>query len=299
MKKIKILYVCTIRTSILLLFFLLSLLHSCSSTSENKTLINKKANILFAQGTNELINKDYTNALDHLLQANNLQPNNSEIINNLGMAYFFKGRIDLASTHLKKAIELDPKNYEAKNNYASILFRLGKVDDAENIYLSLQKELLYKFQYRTYYNLAIINLKKNNHKLALEYLEKSLLEKSDYCEAHYLYGVILENNNSLDAALNSYKEASMGTCISLIAPQYKQAKIYIKKRDYEKAKIKLEYILATYKNDPILIDTTKELEKIRPYTTQKNIENKMNTENNEHNDNSKNNEIESYLSPSF
>ena len=132
-------------------------LNSCSYLSvKEKSTRDKKTNLYFAQGTEMLVKKDYSRALEYLLEAQKLSPGDSEVHNNLGMAYFFKKRTEKAKQHLERSIELNPKNSDARNNYASILFREKNYQEAKKQYLAVKNDLIYPHQYRTNYNLALI-----------------------------------------------------------------------------------------------------------------------------------------------
>ena len=75
----------------------------------DKSTEEKKADLYYSTGTANLMNGSYTEALDKLIEANQLRPNDTKILNNLGMAYYFKNDVKNALFHIKKAIEVDPK----------------------------------------------------------------------------------------------------------------------------------------------------------------------------------------------
>src|SRR5687768_13729388 len=114
-----------------LLFAALMIMTSCASKNNVKS---KQSDLYFSAGTQSLMSKDYTDALKNLLKANELNPDNSEILNNLGMAYYFKGEIDLAIKTLNRALELNEENSDAKVNLASIHYKAGNVSQAEKLY---------------------------------------------------------------------------------------------------------------------------------------------------------------------
>ena len=141
------------------LFFIFSLL-GCS-TKKQKKITLRKAELYYGHGTENLISRNYTKALEFLLKANELDPDNSKIINNMAMAYYFKKQRNTAINLLKKAIKLDPKNSDAKNNLASIYVDSNMLQEAKDLYKQVQKDLIYSHQYRTFYNLAVIAEKEN------------------------------------------------------------------------------------------------------------------------------------------
>jgi len=225
---------------------LLTVVAACSSGPPEKTLKNKKADLYYSHGTSNLLNKDYTSALDHLLKADALRPNDTKIHNNLGMAYYFKGRIKKAKYHLTKSIKLNEKNSDAKNNLASVYFNSGQYDLAEKEYLKVQNDLVYKHQYRTFYNLALISLKKNRFAEAVERYKKSIKENENFCPSYFQLGELAKKQNRPKLAYDYYLQASRGTCYNNPAPHYFQALMLIKLKRTQDARIKLQEIIERF-----------------------------------------------------
>jgi tetratricopeptide (TPR) repeat protein len=79
----------------------------------------------------------WNEALFRFHQAERLDPNNSRVQNNLGVAYEAAGDFDKALEHYKKALQLSPENREMKANYARFVefyqsYRGGKEGPAGN-----------------------------------------------------------------------------------------------------------------------------------------------------------------------
>jgi len=223
------------------------LLFSCSSTADKITdPINKKAELHYNQGTKNLVAAEYTNALDHLIKANNLKPNDSEILNNLGMAYFFKKQNPLAKKYLKKAIAAKASNSDAKNNLASIYFKERAFDKAAKIYKEVLKDLVYRHQYRVYYNLALISLENRNTQEALNRLDKAITENDAYCPAHFLKGKLTLKKSHFMQAYENFLKASKGVCYKNPEPIYYQGVALKLAMRYELALIKFENIVSRF-----------------------------------------------------
>ena len=103
----------------------LSWMFECSNLKKPSSPDKKKAQLYFDQGTAELVNKRYTQALEYLLKAQELNPDDTRIFNNLGMSYYFKGKREKALTYLKRSVELDKRNSDARNNLAGIFWNRG------------------------------------------------------------------------------------------------------------------------------------------------------------------------------
>lgn len=227
---------------VLLLIFLISLT-ACASKKKAESSTDKKASIFYNQGSQELASKEYTKALSHLLQANKYKPNDSKILNNLGMAYYFKGAAPQAVTLIKKSLKLDPKNSDAKTNLGTIYLRKNQLKKARIVYNEVAKDLTYEKQFQTYYNLGIIAIKEAKLKLATTQFKRSVKELDGYCPSHYELGKIYFKKKMYDEALSSFKDASFGQCYNNPLPQYHQAMTYIKLDQFKLAKDKLQDII--------------------------------------------------------
>ena len=224
----------------LLLFAVLFTLMSCASKPKE---MGKRAQIYFNAGTQSLMTRDYTEALTNLLRANEAEPNNADILNNLGMAYYFKGDETLALKCFRKTLELDPKNSDARSNIGSIHFEAGRFQEAEAHYKEVLKDLTYDKQARTYYNLGILELdKKKNPVQAEAYFKASVKEAEDYCPSHYRLGTIYFSKREYNKAFRSFREATMGTCVDSPAAHYDQALTLIELKKFNDARVKLDDI---------------------------------------------------------
>lgn len=233
------------KSSVLLLLGLF-LFTSCASKKDS--LNSKQAELYFGAGTQSLMEKQYTEALKNLLKANELLPDRSEILNNLGMAYYFKGQKDLAIQTLKRSLEINKENSDARNNLGSIYYKEKRYDDAEKIYKEVLKDLTYDKQARTYFNLGLLEIEARRNMVGAEnYFKKSIKEDDNYCPSYYQLGLIQYQRRQFNSALNNFKEASMGTCYDSPAPHYYQALTMIELRRFDEARIKLDEIDTRFK----------------------------------------------------
>ena len=207
-----------------IIFLTAIFLASCSSNElAEKTLEQKKSEIYYGQGTNDLVKKNYSQALINLLKAKEYEPNDSQIRNNLGMAYYFREQPGLAEKELLKAIDIDKKNSDARVNLGSIYMEQNRLKEAKEQFSLALADLTYVNQFRNYYNLAILSLKIGDRAEAFDYLFKSVKEKADYCQAHFKLGELYFEEYKFKQALTSFQESSKGTCVSEAAPHYHQA----------------------------------------------------------------------------
>lgn len=225
---------------------------SCSS-SKKLTTSQKKAKIYYTHGTQKLIEKNYTEALKHLIQAHRLDSKDSRILNNLGMAYFLKGRQDLALEYIKEAVELDNKNSDARNNLASIYLKQGSLNKAKEQYEKVLGDLLYTNQYRVHYNLGLIEERKGNIDLAIKNYEKAAGMRIDYCAANYKLATSYQKTGKIANALNWYKKSVRGNCENNVQPFYDWANLLIKMGKNNEAIEKLDYIVEKFPNKKVSV----------------------------------------------
>ena len=221
------------------LIFLVTLtLFSCST--RNDKAVAKKADIHYTYGTEELFNKNYTQAITHLLKAAELDPENDKIHNNLAMAYYFKDEKEMAIKHIKRALEINPKNTDALVNLASLYFEEGDMTKAEKIYLDSLKDLTFEKHARTYYNLGLIEVKRNNLAKGRAYLDKSLKQSEDFCPSWLQLGMLdLRAKKPKDAA-KKFHQARMGSCANDPAPLYWHAVSMMESKEYLNARMKFD-----------------------------------------------------------
>ena len=228
-------------SSIIAIVMATFLFSACATKS--KDITNKQAMIYFGGGTQSLMTSQYTDALTNLLKANSLEPDNSLILTNLGMAYYFKDERSTAIKYLERAIKIDPENSDAKLNLASIYYNDGDIDRAEKLYKLVLKDLTYDKQARTQYNLGMLELQKRNNVVAAEnYFKKAIKEDDNYCAAYFQLGMIQFTRRQFNTALKNFKESTMGTCYDSAAGHYYQGLSMLELHSYMDARLKFDEI---------------------------------------------------------
>ncbi|MBP9681281.1 MAG: tetratricopeptide repeat protein [Bacteriovorax sp.] len=229
------------------LIYTATLLASCANNElADKSVVQKKAEIYYGQGTNDLVKKNYSQALINLLKAREYDPKDSLIRNNLGMAYYFREQPELAEKELIKAIDLDNNNTEAMANLGTIYMERNRLKEARDLFTQVSQNLTYMAQFRNYYNFALLALKEGDRKEAFDFLNKSIKEKEDYCQAHFKLGELYTEEYKFKQALASFQESSKGTCVIEPAPFYQQALSLINLNRFEEARLKLKEIIEKF-----------------------------------------------------
>ena len=244
-------------TKIFVLLLSISLT-SCALFSKDPTE-QRKADIYFSQGTQNLISGNYTEALNSLLKADELKKNDSDILNNLAMAYYFKDRSNIALRTLARSLKLNPKNSDARNNLATILMQNGKTEKAKAQYKKVLDDLVYKKTFRVYYNLGLISLKENKKAQAKEYFAKSVGHRDDYCAAHFQLALLHEEDTSYANALKHYEKSARNNCKDYSLPYIHMARINLKLGKEYRAKDHLLKVVNEYPHHQRNYSTAKSL----------------------------------------
>lgn len=130
----------------------------------------------------------YPQALRELLTAEELDPQNAAIQNNLGLAYFLREHPELGVRHLEKALTIDPKYTEARNNYGRILIELGRYDEAAAQLKKVLTDLTYSDPAKAWINLGLAHFRQGDFRSAQSDLSEALRLTRDNCLAQTLYG---------------------------------------------------------------------------------------------------------------
>ena len=240
---------------------LLAALFGCGSF-QNKSA-KKKSDIFYEYGSRQLLEGEYTIALENLIKADKMEPNNPGIMNNLALAYYYKKRPHTAQEILRKTIKIAPDHSDTLNNLGTILMKEGQLDEAEKYFKEISKHLLFRKQFVTYHNLSKIAASRGQIKLSRSYNTQSLEEFDRYCPALFHRGLLFYQEKKWEEANISLKEAMEGTCYNYTGGRFYRAMSLKQLNQFEQAeqileKLKVDFPKSTY--------TTKiriELEEIR------------------------------------
>jgi tetratricopeptide (TPR) repeat protein len=117
---------------------------------------------------------NYTAALKELLRAEELNPDDPYLQNDLGLTYLAKERHDLAIQHFKKAIRADPDYAPAQNNLGTAYLAKGDWDAAIATLSQLTQDLLYATPHFPLTNLGFAYYNKKNYEMAERYYKEAL-----------------------------------------------------------------------------------------------------------------------------
>lgn len=172
-----------------------------------ETFGNKKANADLARlhlkhGTELMSEGRFEQALSEMLKADELYPRDPEILNHLGLAYFFKKDMDRAISNLQLSTELKKDYTEAYNNLGRVLIEAGKTKEARTYLEKAASDLTYTFPDKVYFNIGLSYYSENEFKSSIPYFAKSIELNRDQCLAYTFYG-------KAHFEMESYKKASL------------------------------------------------------------------------------------------
>lgn len=83
---------------------------------------------------------EYEQGIEFLRKADSIQPNNVDILNDLGFACMVTDKNELAISVLETALEFDPRNARATNNLAMAHGYTGDYDEAYSLFTQVMPE---------------------------------------------------------------------------------------------------------------------------------------------------------------
>ncbi len=240
---------------ILIILFLL--MSSCAQWPNPQ---KEQAELQGQVGAALLESGNYPKALSSLVTAEKMDPHNPIIQNNLGLAYYYRGRTDLAKIHLQKAVTLDSKYTEAKSNLGRILIDLKEYDQAEKLLNQAKVDLTYEKPEQPLLNLGILHLKKHNWDAAKKSLSQAIEYDPDNCMGNtYLGRALFENKEFSSAAM--ILDRAIGYCPvqNSDEAQYWSAKAYFESKDYDRSRMRFEELVKLYPRSTYQLEAKKAL----------------------------------------
>ncbi|HEY6873278.1 MAG TPA: tetratricopeptide repeat protein [Geobacteraceae bacterium] len=200
----------------------------------------KQASYHYQMGMSYLGENNVTGALVELTEAEKLNPDDPELLNYLGLAYFRKNKFDLAERKYLRAIELKPTYSEARNNLGVDYMELKRWDDAVYHLKMVTEDIFYPNQEAAAINLGLAYFGKGDYPKALSVLravvagnsrdprarvslgrvyaaldkyELAIIEFSraveldkDYANAHYNLGLAYQKIKDNQAAIAAFRQ---------------------------------------------------------------------------------------------
>jgi len=181
---------------------------SCASFwGRNEELSKLHLNI----GISNLGRGEFPGAIKELLIAKDLDGSNPAIYNYLGLAYFGRGRLDLAEENIRKCISMSPEYTEAYSNLSRVLIEKGDFPGAEASAQLGLKDLTFDQPERLYLDLGVALFWQKKYKEAITALSRSLDSQRLDCAANTWSGRAHFELNQLQKSIQ-FMDRALGSC---------------------------------------------------------------------------------------
>ncbi len=224
-----------------LVAFSLMVLSGCATTTRNA----EKADLHLQIGTGHLAKSQYADAIRELLVAEQLDPENPLVQNNLAIALFARKRIKDSIEHFQRALEIKPDYSEARNNLGRAFIEYNQPKEAIRELKLVIDDITYPQTERAYVNLGIAYLRMKDFAKAQVNFQEALNLNRNYCLAHNYYGQALyfqKKYGQAAAALDS----AVQLCQNLDEAHYYNALSYLQLGQTEKARTRMNEIVSLY-----------------------------------------------------
>lgn len=216
----------------------------CSSLSKAD---KDRANLHLQIGTGYLSQGLYPQAMTELLKAEQLDPKNPLILNNLGLAYYVRGKFKQAEGKFREAIRQDRGYSDGKNNLARVLIEEKNPTDALKWLKEVEGDLTYQFPEKTFANFGMAYFDLGQFRKAEEYLLRSLEIRRQNCVTSNYYGRTLLELKRLEQSAQVLDQA-IEYCRAnrFEEPLFFSAMSYYSMGEKEKTRARLEELLKEY-----------------------------------------------------
>ena len=172
-------------------------------------------------GLSHLGEGNYSAALQELLEAEKLDPDNPELLYSLAQAYMGKRRPDLAERKLLKLLTIKPNYSAARNDLGVAYLDLKRWDGAIQQFKIVKDDLLYEQHDHAAINLGLAYLGKGEYQTALETLNAVRSRDPRNPIVRVVIGRVLFAQDKTPQAIAEYRRALE------IFPEYAAAHYYL------------------------------------------------------------------------
>ena len=160
-------------------------------TASGSGQISEEARAQINLGAALLMQGEYVKALPELLKARELAPDNVDVSNYLGLAYYYgQGEYDLAIESYKKALAINPNRTDVHNNLGLVYLELNNFDLALAEFNYCLKDLVYQKKHLAQTNIGLTYFKMKDYDHALTALTRAVEMAPDYANAYKHIGLV-------------------------------------------------------------------------------------------------------------
>lgn len=167
-----------------ILIFLTIFLFSCSTTKTGENI--QKANAHYQLGISYLNDNNIQPAFIEFQKALELNPNNKEILNAMGIIYLLKlENYPESIKYFQKALKIDKNFSEASNLLGFAYEKTGRFDEAIESYKMAMSNTLYKNPEKAFNNLGRVYYRIKRYDDAIDAYKEALRRFSDFHLPYY------------------------------------------------------------------------------------------------------------------
>ena len=149
-------------------------------------------------------NRDFSRAKKFLEEANEIQPNNVGVLNNLGTASKELKELKNAISYYKKVIQVDPDNANAYYNLGAVSYELKELKEAKSY---LQKTTVLQKNFALpFFILGNIHADLKEYEIAISNYHKAIEINDQLVGAHNNLGLVFRILNDFQNAIDCYEK---------------------------------------------------------------------------------------------
>jgi Flp pilus assembly protein TadD len=167
----------------------------------------KQATYHYQMGLAALGENNIPGALTEFTEAEKIDPDNPELMNYLGMAYFRKNRLELSEKKYLRAIALKPDFSDARNNLAVTYLEMKRWDDAIYQLKLVTEDIFYQNQVAAGINLSLAYYGKGDFKQSLATLRPLVINYPTDPMVRFTMGKVYYAMDKMDQAVVEYRKA--------------------------------------------------------------------------------------------
>lgn len=225
---------------------------ACASgeISQKKELSRtQKARLLVEIANGALLEGDSTGALQSLAKAELEDNQLPELYHSKALAYYAKGNFKNAIEAAEKSVAIKPDYPDASNTLGRIYLETGQYQKAISPLQAAAHNSLYRDAYKAWTNLGILEYRRNELKVSLNYLDHAIQESPQQaCIAYYYRGHIQLKSRFYQNAIKDYISATKNVCASFNDAWFALGVAYQQNKQYDLARKTFIEIQKLYPN---------------------------------------------------
>lgn len=198
-----------------------------SGCAGSKSLSKKKSQALENLGNSLIQQGDLRGGLKKLIEASNLDPDNANIHNELGLAYRDLRAFQKSLIHFKKALSFNPDFPEVYNNLGTLYILMREWGLAIECFQKAINYTLYETPHFAYNNMGLVYYNKGDYQKAIENFKEAIVLFPAYSLCYENLARAYEVIKNWELAIDAYKK-SIDYDPGYPASHLNLAKLYIK-----------------------------------------------------------------------